>query len=146
MQSCADSSISREAAALLQTVRSQPEGQGLVPAEGVSHSQKAVTEKPVKTGITYNFSHNSRENYWNLSPKAAVTQPVPSLSTSPDLHSCRLASLSFHPHAAKQISGTCPHEPLHSDWLYIWGFPKEKSKAIFAAKTQCNEHTSLLFS
>lgn len=49
-------------------------------------------------------------------------------------------------HAAKQTSGTCPHEPLHSDWLYIWGFPKEKSKAIFAAKTQCNEHTSLPFS
>lgn len=99
-QSCADSGGIRtgaEAAALPQTVRSQPEGQCLVPAKGASNSQIPITEKPVKTGITYDGSHNSRENYWNLSPQAVVMRPVPSHSTSPDLRSCRLASLSLHP-------------------------------------------------
>ncbi|XP_074676646.1 vesicular inhibitory amino acid transporter-like [Strix aluco] len=100
VQSCADSSISpeAEAAVLPQTVRSQPEGQCLVPGKDASNSQIPITENPVKTGITYDVSHKSRKNYYNLSPQAVVMRLVPSHFTSPDLRSCGLASLNLHPH------------------------------------------------
>lgn len=98
MQSHADASVSTkaEAAALLMSARSQPEGQCLVPAKGASNRQ-IITEKPAKTGITDDISRNSKESYWNLSPQAVFLRPVPSHSTSLDLHPCRLASLNLLP-------------------------------------------------
>lgn len=98
MPSHADAGVSTkaEAAALLLSARSQLEGQCLVPAKGVCNRQK-ITEKPAKTGITDDISHNSKENYWNLSPQAIFVWLVPSHSTSPDLCPCRLASLNLIP-------------------------------------------------
>lgn len=98
MQSCADLRVGTgaEAAALLPTSNHCPRDSVLFQQKVCPIAKYQLQVFPVKTGITYDISHNSRENYWNFSSQAAVMWLISLDSTPPGLHFCRLASLNIH--------------------------------------------------